>query len=89
MEKETKIINWERDFFVDQIPAQLIKADSRTIPSGIHKLINSIWNKEELPEEWKEFIVVFIYNKGDKTDTEAYHFCQLGTKFYPTSCCQG
>jgi len=21
--------------------------------------------------------------------TEAYHFCQLHTKFYPTSCCQG
>jgi len=20
---------------------------------------------------------------------EAYHFCQLHTKFYPTSCCQG
>jgi hypothetical protein len=26
----------------------------RTILSEIHKLNNSAWNKEELPEEWKE-----------------------------------
>jgi len=24
----------------------------------MHKLIISIWNKEELPEEWKELIIV-------------------------------
>jgi hypothetical protein len=34
----------------------------------IHKLINSIWNKEELPDQWKEPIVLPIYKKGDKTD---------------------
>jgi len=32
------------------------------------KLIICIWNKEELPEEWKESITVPIYMKGDKTD---------------------
>jgi hypothetical protein len=73
----------------DQIPTELIKAGGRTI----HKLIISIWNKEELPEEWKESIIVPIYKKGDKKQiaaiTGAYHFCQLLTKFYPTSCSQG
>ena len=38
---------------IDQIPAELIKVGGRTIHSGIHKLIISICNKEELPEEWK------------------------------------
>jgi len=38
----------------DQIPAKLINIGGRTIHSEIHKLIISIWNKEELPEEWKE-----------------------------------
>jgi len=52
----------------DQIPAELIKADGRTIHSGIHKLISSIWNKEELPEETNELIIVPTYKKGDKTD---------------------
>jgi hypothetical protein len=34
-------------------PAELIKAGGRTISSAIHKLVISIWNKKELPEEWK------------------------------------
>ena len=34
----------------DQIPAELIKVGGRTIHLETHKLINSIWNKEELPE---------------------------------------
>jgi hypothetical protein len=38
----------------DQIPAELFKAGGRTICSEIHRLINSICNKEELPEQWKE-----------------------------------
>ena len=44
----------------DQIPAELINARGRTICSEIHKLINYFWNKEELPEEWKESIIVPI-----------------------------
>ena len=42
----------------DQIPTELITAGGRTIYSEIHKLINSIWNEGELPEEWKESIIV-------------------------------
>ena len=52
----------------DQIPAELFKAGGRTIRHEIHKLIVSVWNKEELPEEWKESIIVPIYKKGGKTD---------------------
>ena len=44
----------------DQIPAELIKEGSRTIHSEILKIINSIWNKEELPENWKDSIIVPI-----------------------------
>jgi len=36
---------------IDQIPAELIKAGDKTNRCEIHKLIISIWNKEELPEE--------------------------------------
>jgi hypothetical protein len=42
----------------DQYPAELIKTGGRTFRSEIPKRINSIWNKEELPEEWKESIVI-------------------------------
>ena len=76
----------------DQIPAELIKAGDRTICSEIHKLMISIWNEEELPEEWKESIIVPIYKKGDKTDCSNYRGISLlptAYKIYPTSCCQG
>ena len=35
----------------DQIPAEIIKARGRKIRYEIYKLIISIWNKEEFPEE--------------------------------------
>ena len=49
---------------IDEIPAELIKAGCRTICLEIHKLITSISEKEELPEAWKESIIVPIHNKG-------------------------
>jgi hypothetical protein len=51
----------------DQIPAELIQAGSEILLFAIHKLINSVWNKEELPDQWKESIIVPIHKKGDKT----------------------
>jgi hypothetical protein len=52
----------------DQILAELIQAGGEILLSGIHKLINSVWNKEELPDQWKESIIVPVHKKGDKTD---------------------
>jgi len=48
------------------IPAELIKACGRTIRCAIRKLIIDIWNKEELPEEWKKSGIVPIHKKGEK-----------------------
>ena len=53
--------------------AELIKAGGRTIRGAIHKLIIAIWNKEELPEEWKESVI----RRGIKQSVitiGAYHF---------------
>ena len=61
----------------DQIPAELIKAGVRTIRCAIHKLIISIWIKEELPDKWKESIIVPIHKKGDKTDCNNYRAISL------------
>jgi len=69
---------------IDQIQAELIKAGGRTICCTIHKLIISFWNKEELPEEWKEAIIVPIYNKGDKADCYNYRGISLLPTTYKT-----
>ena len=70
----------------DQIPAEMIQAGGSIIHCAIHKLIIAIWNKEELPGEWKESIIVPIHKKGDKTVCNNYRGI---SKFCPTSCSQG
>jgi hypothetical protein len=50
----------------------LIKAGGETLYSEIHRLICSIWNKEKLPQQWKESVIVPIHKKGDKTDCNNY-----------------
>jgi hypothetical protein len=49
----------------DGIPAELIQAGGEILRSKIHKLIKPIWNKEELPDQWKESIIVPVHKKGD------------------------
>jgi hypothetical protein len=76
----------------DQIPAELIQAGGETLVSVIHKLINSIWNKEELPDQWKESIIVPIHKKGYKTDCNiivGYHCYERHTAFYQISISHG
>jgi hypothetical protein len=51
----------------DPIPAELIQAGGETLLSTIHKLINYIWNKEELPDQWKESTII-----GDETGCNNY-----------------
>jgi hypothetical protein len=67
---------------IDQIAAELIKAGAGIIRSEIHQLIISIENKEELPEEWKESVIVPIYRKGDETDCSNYRGISLLSTTY-------
>jgi hypothetical protein len=57
----------------DQIPAELIQAGGKMLLSTIHKQINSVWNKEELPDQWKEPIIVPVHRRVDKSDCNNHH----------------
>jgi hypothetical protein len=48
----------------------------------IHKLITSIWNKEELPHQWKESIIVPIHKTGDKTDCNNNRWIPLLSTYF-------
>jgi hypothetical protein len=61
----------------DQILVELIQARGGTLVCLIRKLINCIWNKEELPDQWKESIIVSIHKKSDKTDCNNYPWISL------------
>jgi hypothetical protein len=55
----------------DQIPAYMIQVGG-TQNSEIHKLIMMIWNREELPHQWKESTIISINKTADKTDCSNY-----------------
>jgi hypothetical protein len=65
----------------DQILAKLIKAGGETLCSEIHELIFSIRKKEELPQQWKESIIMPFHRKSDKTDCNNYR----GISLLPTA----
>jgi hypothetical protein len=48
----------------------------------MRKKKNFIWNKEELPQQWKESVILLFYKNGDKTDRSVY-------TCYPVFFCQG
>jgi len=77
---------------IDQIPAELIKMEGRTTRCEIHKqLIRFGIRRNCLGIGSYRSLYRFIRRaiKQIVIIIEAYHFCQLHTKFYPTSCCQG
>jgi hypothetical protein len=41
-----------------------------------------IWNKEELPHQWKESVVLPIQKKGDKTDCSNFRGVSLLSTSY-------
>jgi hypothetical protein len=45
-------------------------------------LLTCIWNKEKLPEQWKESIIVPIYKKGDKPNCSNYRGISLLSTSY-------
>jgi sorting nexin-29 len=66
----------------DRIPSELIQAGGEMLLSAIHKLINSVWNKEELPDQWKKSINFPIHKKGDNIDCNNYHGISLLSTSY-------
>jgi hypothetical protein len=76
----------------DEIPAELIQAGGEILLPAINKLINSVWNKEELPDQWKESSIISVHKKGDKTDCNnncGISLLSLHTQFYRIYSSQG
>jgi hypothetical protein len=55
----------------------VIQGGGEILLSAIHRLINSVWNEEELPDQWKESIIVPVHKKGDKNDCNNYRGISL------------
>ncbi|KAJ4427676.1 hypothetical protein ANN_25325 [Periplaneta americana] len=62
---------------IDQIPAELIQEGGSALSNEIYKLVLDIWEKEIVPEQWKESIIVPIFKKGDKTNCSNFRGISL------------
>jgi hypothetical protein len=71
-EVETLVVKLKRLPGTAQILAKLPEVRDETIRSEIHKHINYIWNKVELPGLWEEQALIAPIYKGDKTDCINY-----------------
>jgi hypothetical protein len=57
-----------------EVLAELIQAEGETLWSEIHKLNNTIWNKEKFPYKLKASIIVPMYKKGNKTGISMVYY---------------
>jgi hypothetical protein len=69
---------------VMKFPVELFQTGCETQQSGIHKLINSVRDKEELHDQWMETTVP-VHKKGDKTRCNNYHGISLPSTSYTIS----
>jgi hypothetical protein len=74
LEAEVAVANFKeyKSSGINQIPGKLIQARGEILNSEIHKLINSVWNKEEISKRWKKSLIVPFDKQDDKTDCRNY-----------------
>lgn len=56
----------------DGIPAEILKEGGSELLYHIHTLLLKVWEKEELPSELRDALIVTIFKKGDKAECGNY-----------------
>ncbi len=66
----------------DEIDPEIWKYASIEVQQGVLHLFNKVWSRGEIPADWKEAIVIPIYNNGDKNVPSNYRgISLLSTEF--------
>jgi hypothetical protein len=68
----------------DDLPAEIFKEGGERIAIVLWYLMKGIWEKEEIPEDWKAIIICPIYKKGDKLHCRNYRGISLLCTAYKT-----
>ena len=61
----------------DEIPVEAIKADIERAAQMLYSLFSKIWEKEEVPAQWKEGIIIKLPKKGDLRGCSNYRGIML------------
>ena len=78
-----KCLSNEKSTGIDEIAIELFKASPEAIQE-LHSIIELIWEKGTLPDDWRQGLFVNIYkNKGNKTIlriTDQFAYYQTHTR---------
>jgi hypothetical protein len=66
----------------DGIHPELIKYGGNKLLNRMYELVRQIWDKQRIPEEWKETIIVPVHKRGDREMCENYRGIALGNAAY-------
>jgi hypothetical protein len=61
----------------DGITSEILKACSSTIPNWLCDIFNTAWTNEEIPQDWREAILLPFFKKGDNTQCSNYRGISL------------
>lgn len=65
--KAVKFLKYHKSAGDDEIVAEMIKAGGPTSTNILHRLLKEIWEKKEVPQDWRDATVIPIHKKGDKS----------------------
>jgi hypothetical protein len=61
----------------DSVTLELMKYGGRKLWNRIHQLVKTIWETEQMPQEWDTTIICPIYTQGDKLECRNYRGISL------------
>jgi hypothetical protein len=70
---------------VDKITIEMVKYASTDVKIRFLNLLNHCWQRQYIPESWKEARIIPIFKKGDRSKCENYRRISLlneGYKIY-------
>ena len=67
-----KLLKNDKAVGPDDIPAEALKADLKTTVEILYSLFENIWEKEEVPTNWKEGYLIKLPKKGDLSNCNNY-----------------
>lgn len=67
----------EKAVGIDSIPMEAWRYGGNVIKNGLIKVIRKIWKTGNIPEKWKQSIVVPLYKRGDTENVENYRGISL------------
>lgn len=52
----------------DGVCPEMLKADEKETPYILKRILQDIWNKEDIPDDWKTGVIIKLPEKGDLGD---------------------